>query len=77
MVANVYLLKDAHTLRLDLQKVIQPALKCFSAEQAQSSIDLIKQVASIDAGPSAIKSKLVNDIVTLFRPALQAERSWG
>lgn len=77
MISSVHLLKSGEEFKANLQKVLSPSLKNFTADQAVSTIELVNKVASIEKQDNSIKIELVEQIDHYLRPVLETKQKWA
>lgn len=77
LVSSSHLLGKGEEVRSSLNQVLAPSLANFTAEQAESAIELIARVANLSGTRSELQSQLLARAGEVLQPVAVAPRKWS
>jgi uncharacterized tellurite resistance protein B-like protein len=76
LTASSHLLGKGDEVRDNLKAVLNPSLQNFSAEQAESAVQLLNRIASVDSAASELKQRIVSNAAALLTPVRTPKAKW-
>jgi hypothetical protein len=76
LVASSHLLGKGDEVRDNLKGVLKPSQESFTAEQAQSAIDLLNKIAGVTGSPSHAQTQLVNGVSAILEKIGAPKGKW-
>ena len=76
LMSSIYLFGDGEDVLAKPEKILQNALDSFSREQAQSVMELLREVAAIDERNSERKTSYVQKVEATFDAHFKVNTGW-
>jgi|GEM_PF-5809158 uncharacterized tellurite resistance protein B-like protein len=74
--SSVYLVSNCREVFDRPKDVLEPSLDKFTADQRQSSLQLLNRIALVGGDPSPIQTDFIEKIASILSPP-KDENSWG
>jgi tellurite resistance protein len=76
LAASTHLLGKGEEVRDKLEAILAPSLDKFSAEQAQSAIDLLQRIAAVAGAATVAQAQLIERARALLLPDSDSRGKW-
>jgi uncharacterized tellurite resistance protein B-like protein len=74
--STAFMLQSENNFVKNIDKVVKPSREKFSKQQVESTLELAKEVASMDSPPTELQVNLINKIAQIFAIQESNNNTW-
>ncbi len=76
MISSAYILQDGTELKSNLNKIIAPSLGRYTQSQVESTLSMLRTIASLDGDMNEMQKEFIDSIQTEFSSKFAPEAQW-